>query len=133
MIYSDKLWQSINETNHKAAYLQFCRAKAYYQFRIHLLLEAVDLTLLTLQDPRRLLYTLCKSSSSYNCLQCPKSRTYILVCQPSFRLGQPLANYPFALASLWPTTFLHWPAFGQWFYMNYLFSFVLLVLLLFFG
>jgi len=38
MIYNDKLWQSINETNQESKYLQFCRAKAYCQFRIQCLL-----------------------------------------------------------------------------------------------
>jgi len=33
--------------------------------------------------------------------------------QLPFCIGQPLANYPFALASLWPTILLHWPASGQ--------------------
>ena len=41
MIYNDKLWQSINETNKESKYLQFCRSKADCQFRIHCLLEAV--------------------------------------------------------------------------------------------
>ena len=41
MIYNGKLWQSINETNQESKYLQLCRAKAYCQFRIHCLLEAV--------------------------------------------------------------------------------------------
>ena len=64
MIYNDKLWQSINETNKESKYLQFCRSKAYCQFRIHCLLEAVCFNFITLQDPRRLLYVHCKSSSS---------------------------------------------------------------------
>jgi len=38
MIYNDKLWQSINETNQESEYLQFCRSKAGCQFRIQCLL-----------------------------------------------------------------------------------------------
>ena len=67
MIYNDKLWQSIYETNQESKYLQFCRSKAYCQFRIHCLLEAVCFfNLLTLQDPQWLLYVHFKSSSSFN-------------------------------------------------------------------
>jgi len=52
MIYNDKLWQSINETNKESKYLQFCRSKAYCQFRIHCLLEAVcDLTFKLYKTP----------------------------------------------------------------------------------
>jgi len=65
MIYNDKLWQSINKTNQESEYLQFCRAKAFCQFRIHCLLEAVCyFNLLALQDPQWLLYVHFKSSSS---------------------------------------------------------------------
>ena len=56
MIYNDKLWQSINETNQESEYLQFCRSKAGCQFRIQCLLEAVCyFNFLALQDPLRLL------------------------------------------------------------------------------
>ena len=41
MTYSDKLLQSINETNQESNYLQFCRSETDCNFRIHCLLEAV--------------------------------------------------------------------------------------------
>jgi len=45
MIYNTSKWQSINKTNQKSKYLQFCRAKAYYVVQHMFLTEAV-LTLL---------------------------------------------------------------------------------------
>ena len=56
-------WQSINKTNQESKYLQFCRAKAYYVVQ-HTFLTEAAFNFITLQDPLRLLYVLCKSSSS---------------------------------------------------------------------
>ena len=79
MIYSDNLWQSVNETSQESKYLQFCRPKAYYQFRIHCLLEAVCyFNFLVLQDPQWLLYVHFKSSSNYDwTYQRPKPWVFI--------------------------------------------------------
>jgi len=52
MIYNEKLWQSINETNQGSNYLQFCRSETDCQFRIHCLLETVCyLTLSSTRPP----------------------------------------------------------------------------------
>ena len=65
MIYNDKLWQSINETNQESKYLQFCRSKTDSIQNTLLTRSCLLFNFLALQDPLRLLYVLRKSSSSY--------------------------------------------------------------------
>ena len=73
MIFIDKLWQSINETNQESNYLQFCRSKTDCQFRIHCLLEAV--CYLTFSSTRPPPAVVCPSQVKFELQlnQCAKS------------------------------------------------------------
>jgi len=81
--------------------LTICRSKTDCQFRIHGFLEAACFNFITLQDPRRLLYVHCKSSSSTP--EHAQNTGYLskifLVC--------------FIMAKKWPKYF--WPESGHWF------------------
>ena len=72
MIYNDKLWQSINETNQESEYLQLCRSKTDCQNRIHCLLEAVCLTVNSTRPSPVTVYPLQVKFESMNNFQRPK-------------------------------------------------------------
>jgi len=88
MIYIDKLWQSINETNQESNYLQFCRSKTDCQFRIHCLLEAV--CYLTFSSTRPPPAVVCPLQVKFELqlTQCTKSLGFIPEILGSFHYGR---------------------------------------------
>jgi len=68
LCYGKGLTQTFNKVLMKQTknqkYLQFCRSKTYCVVQHRFLTEAVCFNFFTLQDPLRLLYVHCKSSSS---------------------------------------------------------------------